>query len=164
MRLWDECAEAIANAGAYYVSVSRPNFNTPQIEHWVEDVMAAYQLMRQNENVDTNRVFLCGASEETQFVARPLNEEPGLWKGAMLNSPTAFPDLGRTGVARILINCGEADEYHTFETIKKFQADAARAGIPVTIAAHNTGHVFISAEASQESTQQFVEFLFESSI
>lgn len=161
MRLWDEYAEAAANAGAYYLSVTRPDFNSPQIEHWIEDVIAARRLMCLDGNIDTNRIYLCGASEETEFIARLLDQEPGLWGGAILNSPTAFPDAAKIGAARILISCGESDEYNVFDKVRSYQEQAAHNGAAVTVVTHRSGHVFISAEANRESTQEFVEFLFE---
>jgi hypothetical protein len=161
IHVWNEYAETSANAGAYYVNVERPDFNHPQIQQWADDVMAAYRLMSDNPNIDTNRVFLCGASAETGYLAQLMTQEPGLWKGAILTSAVAFPALSQISADKLLINCGLADEYNTFGGIKQFQEDAARAGIVVTLAIHRTGHVFVSASANQESTQEFIKFLFE---
>lgn len=161
IHIWNEYAEAVANAGGYYVSVERPEFNHPQIEHWPEDVMAAYQAMTSNPNIDTNSVFICGASEETEFVVKLFDEKPALWKGVVLTSPTALPDLSQVGDRKIIINCGDADEYGTFARIRTFQENAARAGIRLTVAAHHTGHVFVSALANEEGVEEFVKFLFD---
>jgi hypothetical protein len=84
-----------------------------------------------------------------------------LWKGAMLSSPIAFPDISRLRVSKLLIMDGESDEYNNFDKIKIFQRDAERLGIPVTVVALPAGHVLVSASAVRRSTQEFVRFLFE---
>jgi predicted esterase len=159
--VWNGTAEAVANAGAFYLSVDRPDFNHPQLQHWTQDVMAAYRLMSKNPNIDTRNLYLSGGSDETGFVASLLNEEPALWKGAMLSSPIAFPDISRLRVSKLLIMDGESDEYNNFDKIKIFQRDAERLGIPVTVVALPAGHVLVSASAVRRSTQEFVRFLFE---
>lgn len=159
--VWNGIAEAVANAGAFYLSVDRPDFNHPQLNHWTQDVMAAYSLMSKNPNIDMHNLYLSGGSDETSFVASLLNEEPALWKGAMLSSPIAFPDITHLRVSKLLIMEGEADEYKNFDKIKNFQEGAERLGIPVTVVALPTGHVIVSTSAVRRSSQEFVRFLFE---
>jgi len=158
---WEHGAVAIANGGLYYVCVDRPDWKNPQMSEWLQDVMAAYQLMSRNPNIDTNHVYLCGTSEETGYASQLLNDAPALWQGAILDSPVAFPDLSRTRVSKILINYGEADDPQIIKDVKKFQEDAARAGISVTVAFHHSGHWDVSSSATKDITREMVQFLVE---
>jgi len=158
---WNERAQAAANAGAFYISVDRRDFSDPQINHWTEDVMAAWRLMSRDANIDTNKLFLSGSSTETKYVSDLLNEEPGLWKGAILSNPVALPDASRIGVIKLLIINGESSNDNNLTKIRKFQQEASRAGIPVTVAAVSTGHNLVSVSANKAGTQEFLRFIFE---
>jgi hypothetical protein len=156
--------EAIANANAYYVIVTRPGpeFQHPQLKEWGEDIMAAYRLMAGDPHVDTNQVYLLAASAETVYMSQLMNKEPTLWKGAIMMSPVAFPDLLQSKADRFLINYGDEDQFDTEKQILKFQSNAARLGVPVrVVAAQQAGHTFVSETARTESIKAIMSFLVE---
>jgi hypothetical protein len=158
---WYLFAETAANAGAYYVSVERPDWVSPQISEWEQDVMAAYQLMSKNPNIDTNRVYLDGSCDESVYLVQLLNDEPTLWRGAIVHTSIAFPDLSQTHVAKMMINYGETDDSNIVKNIKGFQEEAAEAGIPVTVVPLHSGHFYISSASTQRNTLEMIQFLAE---
>ena len=115
-------APAIANCGAYVVIVNRSSW-MGGIQNWGENVMAVYDFLIKDPSIDRNRVFLYGASAETQYLSQLIVKKPGLWAGALLLNPGALPDLAalplNQSAPRLLLSCGELERRE--ESLKRYR-------------------------------------------
>jgi hypothetical protein len=152
---WQGYQEAIANAGGYFMIAPRGNST--------EDMLAVYDALAKNPNIDTNQVYLLGKSEGTALVSDVIASKPELWRGAILFSPVSFPDSSSIRVSRILIDCGGQDRHlidDAFGRLKQFQDSALLAGIPVTLAIHrDSGHIYRSFSAEKQRIRLLMNFL-----
>jgi hypothetical protein len=161
---WEVYPEVAANGGDFFVNVDRPSYRVANIGPWDEDVMTVYGELVKDSRIDTNAVFLYGSSAETggsgfTGLVSLVAEKPNLWKGAILFSPTDFPDLSDLHLSKILTDEGMDDA--GIESVIKYQQAAAEAGVPVTLALHkDAGHVYWANSARREQAQQLARFLF----
>ncbi len=158
--LW---AQAIADCGAFVVIVNRATW-WGGIEHWEEDVMGLREHLARSARIDTQRMFLFGASAETSYVNQVVAKHPELWRGVILLNPGALmelPTLARgKPVPRMLISLGELEQGE--KRTAQFQADAARCGMPVEYIVHKgEEHWLQSKPAVLERTRAMVRFIFE---
>ncbi len=157
-------AEAMANCGAYVVIVARKDWFPKDDQEWGRGVMTLYNYMRGEPTIDYGRIFLYGASLETSYLSRLIEQKPELWRGALLLNPGELPDLtaikaGRR-LPRILISAGK-EEGET-ERFKKYQEEACARGILVEVVEHpNSAHVLTSIPASRGRIVAMKDFVFE---
>jgi len=160
---WRGYQNAVASAGAYWMSVDRPLFHHERRSLWQEDVMSAHEWLRSNPNIDTNRVYLCGASAEVGFVNSLLTSQPELWKGVILLHPGGFPALNRLKIEKAYFDAGELDT-RSVQACTKFQEAALTAGIRATFLIHpNSGHTFCSREAHRRRSEALAQFIIKDS-
>jgi len=156
---WVPYPQIAANGGCYFLLVERPSWSAG-LNDWSEDVMTAYDLMAKNPNVDTNHVYLFGASAETALLSQLLAEKTDLWRGAILFNPTLIPDPSAVRICKLLILDGTDDSDAVKEWID-YQNKAAQEGITVNLALVNGAqHIFKSTASEREKTRQLARFLF----
>ena len=75
LNTWFPCFQVAAHSGYYVAVVDRPFFHTWNGAHertWVEDVSSLHEIMAQNPNIDTTRVYLYACSAETYYLSQLL--------------------------------------------------------------------------------------------
>jgi len=159
-RLW---APGIATCGAFVAIINRDSW-FPGIDKWGENVMGVYQNLARNPCVNTDRVFLFGASAETRYMGQFMAQFPGLWKGAILLNPSGLPDFSTSPTLqsrpKILISAGGAE--HEADRLKRFQAEALNSGVLTEIVVHpGENHHLVGNAAQLERTMAMMHFIFE---
>lgn len=157
---WSANHEAIANCGAFFVTVDRRQRGYSQ---WGEDAFAAYEALVKRPEIDASKVYLYGDSAGTSIVYQLLERNPRLWRGVILFSPTHFPDPSQFPGLRIFVDNGGADPSfgkRGMAVPMDFQDNAARAGIPVTLIIHpGLGHIFRMPAGERERMREALIFL-----
>jgi len=159
---WSVNFEAFANCGAFFVSLDRHQRDSSQ---WADDAFAVYENLARRPDMDTNKVFLFAESAGAFSVFELLEKNPKLWRGAILFSPSSFPEPSQIPGSRIFMdNCGD-DMAFGAEGMKvpmRFQDAAALAGIPVTLIIHpGLGHASSWPVAVRERLREAMIFLNE---
>ncbi len=162
LNTWFPCFQVAAHSGYYVAVVDRPFFHTWNGAHertWVEDVSSLHEIMAQNPNIDTTRVYLYACSAETYYLSQLLRDRPTLAKGAILFSPSALPDFSLLQNKRLLIVDGTADGNAT-QRLPEFQSRAAQDGGAVTLFFEDdSGHMAASGATERKRAMQFASFL-----
>ena len=77
----------------------------------------------------------------------------------MLFSPAALPNINSVGSRRVFLDYGSKDPLSA--GVKKFCEEAAKAGVTVTVSAHeNSGHIYRSVSAIRERDEAVMKFLY----
>jgi hypothetical protein len=157
--LW---VDAVANCGFFVVIVNRNSW-MGDIEKWADRIMALYPTLAEIPELDLDQAFLFGGSAETRYLAKLVNERPELWKGVIMLSPGALPDLAAfplsKPVPKLLISYGDLERRE--EQIRRYQEEAARRGISVEAILHKgQGHVLSQVgDAVLDRTRAIVRFV-----
>ena len=156
-------APAVANGGAYVAIVERRSWEGG-MKNWGQNVMAAYESLTRDLPIDTDRVYLFGASDETIYMESVSTNYPVFWKGLILLNPSGLPDLFHarpsTRRPKILISAGAKDDRE--DRLKEYQWDLRRAGVAVDYIVHSgEGHHLMGNEAEVERTGAIVHFIFD---
>ena len=124
--------------------------------------MALYAMMIKNPNIDTNRVFLFATSWDTDFLSRLVSENPGLWKGAILITPSSVPDLSSWDNPKIFIVAGK-NQAGEIDRLTKYQDTAAADfGVPVKLVLQKGAeHISRSVSTERARAVQLAKFLVE---
>jgi dipeptidyl aminopeptidase/acylaminoacyl peptidase len=159
--IWMPFPQIAASQGYYFVMIDRPSWTSGQ-ENWNDDVMNAYQRLIKDPNVDTNSVFLYGASAETGYISQLLVDKPDLWRGAITLSTSLLPDLPTTThVLSMLVVVG-GDDIGVTQHWTKYQDDEARQGIRVNLVIQDdTAHISRSIATELERAEGLARFLNE---
>jgi hypothetical protein len=157
-------AEAMANCGAYVVIIGRQQWVLKDDKEWGRSVMTVFDELKGDPTLDTDKVFLYAVSAETSYVSRLLEQQPGLWQGVVLMNPGQLPALGELSAGRrfpkMLISAGK--EENESARWKRFQEEACRRGVLVTVAEHpNASHVLTSIPATRDRIRAMKDFVFE---
>jgi len=159
-RLW---IPAIASCGAYVVVVNRADW-WRGIEQWGENVTAVCDQVEHDLPIDRNRVFLFGASAETEHMSKFMTNSPAFWKGAIFLNPTQLPDFSKSPLfqnrPKILISAGTQE--HEEARLKKYQQDALNCGVLVDFElSAGEGHHFIGNAGQLERATAMRRFIFD---
>jgi hypothetical protein len=128
-------AEAVANAGGYFVSVDRASASGRGAEDWWADVMTVRAELLRKPSIDASRVYLFGAGWETEQLAKILAKEPEGWKGVILFSPDGLPRLSGGRLPRMLIDAGMNDS-RGVKRLSEYQEEARKFGITAKLELH----------------------------
>jgi predicted peptidase len=137
-------SQAMANSGAY-VALTGYHYthqSEDELLAYTNDVLAVYNQMMKNPNVDTNRVYIFAFSSSTLVVNELIKEYPGRWRGIMLFSPTAqLPEPEENMTMQALITAG-SDEDYLWKKYPAYQENLDKVGIPMTWYVHpDSGHI-----------------------
>ena len=160
--IWSPYQQVAPEAGYYFAAVDRATW-ADDIDNWPEDVLELYDILAKDPDVDTNRVFLTAFSAESRDVIQVLAARPGICKGVILFNPGVEPDLSQAHFSRMFIVGGGDDTVGiSVEKLKKFQDEAAKAGVSVTLAIQEGAqHLSMSIATERERMRQFAKFLLE---
>ena len=153
---------AVANCGFFVIIVHRNNW-MEDIETWGDRIMALYPTLAKIPELDLDQAYLFGGSAETRYLSKLATERPELWKGLLLLSPGALPDLAAfplsKPVPKMMISYG--DQEHREQQIQRYLEDAARRGISVQAILHKgQGHILAQVgEAELDRAQAIIRFV-----
>lgn len=157
---WLPFIETAANLDCYFAMAHRPYWLGRKLQDWPTDVMALYQSLASNPNVDTNRIFLWAHSAESGYLCQLLREKPQLWRGAILFDYGAMPDLESLRGKKLFIVGGVKDDGSA--ELKKYQERALAAGVTLKlILQENSAHNPVSISTMRERTVDFARCLAE---
>lgn len=157
---WLPYTQTAANLGCYFAMVTRPFWRNEHVQNWGADVTAMYQVLAQNPNVDTNRIFLWGRSLETGYLCRLFAEKRDLFEGMILFDPSGLPDLENLRGKKLFIITG--NDADNAKHLKKYQEEAAEGGVLLKmILQENTAHVSDTISSERTRTIEFARFLDE---
>jgi hypothetical protein len=158
-------AEAVANAGAYFVDVDRPwNFRTPQdFINWeghINDITSNL-LATQTLTFDKNRMFVLSNSAQSIALMNVLTNHPGIYRGVIclvpageLTKPSEL-EAGREPF-KILVSTQEGSG----GWLSGYQEEAWKSGMIVNYIIHpGTPHEFIAKQSQRERIQAMLHFI-----
>jgi dipeptidyl aminopeptidase/acylaminoacyl peptidase len=155
---WVPYEQMAANSGCYFAIAHRPYWICKKTQDWPDDVLALYQLLAQNPNVDTNRIYLWGHSLETAYISRLLAEKPDLWKGVILFDPSGLPNLESLKNKKAFIITGKDSE--NVKQLLNYQSQADAAGVPLKLfLPEHDWHNAYSTRCVRERVLDFAEML-----
>lgn len=150
---YDDGSQFLANAGIIYVSIYRDG---------PEPILAVYDELLKNPNVDPRRIYLAGSSSHTVVVADLVGEHPDLFRGAILLSPVAFPQIRNNvkGFPSIFISIGDEDFKGSQNKTEHFAREACHQLISTRILHHsNAPHIFNSTKLTRERYKVMAKFI-----
>jgi len=148
-------SQTLANSGVYVALTGYhyvPQRTKEALLAYANNVLAVYNQMAKNPNVDTSRVYIFAFSSSTIVINQLIDDYPGRWRGVMLFSPTASLPTTKTGrlLPPILVTAG-SDEDALWKRFPAYQETLAQAGVPVEWYVHpDEGHI----ERSQNTMYQ----------
>jgi dienelactone hydrolase len=157
---YDQNVQVLANAGIYYSTASRLGLNDWQQVAEPESILAVYGELLKNPNIDTNRIYIYGRSFSTSTVTAMVNDYPDLWRGAILFSPVAFPQIPvkSTRYPSLFIAEGDQDEEGLQKHCDQLWQDACNRQVPARLHFEHAGHGF-TTENYKTSYAKLVEFI-----
>lgn len=154
---WSPFPVMAASSGYYFVKVNRISWEAG-IDTWESDVLAVYNELSKDVQIDLGRVFLFGHSIETVPLSNLAAEKPLLWKGIIILSPIELPDLSRTDLSAIWIDAGELDR--RLDRLPAYQAEASKIGTRTRLVIHpKARHKSWSKAIEQAQIEEMAAFL-----
>ena len=155
---WNAYPYLAAAAGCQFVSVNRDTWQEG-LERWQEDVLAAQAEFAGRAEGDGSRGFLYGHSAETVPISLLAASRPELWKGVVILSPSATPDLSQCRLRNMYIDAAELDRGQE-ERLSAYQSEAAKAGVEVKLVMHpKARHTSWSRSTEQAKVRELAAFL-----
>jgi predicted esterase len=153
-------AQALARCGAFVALVDYHWDSSKGVGNYTNHVLAIYDQLATNSNVDKSRVYLFAFSAGTQVAKDLVEQYPGRWRGLMLMNPSVLPDPEECVVQNVLLTAGSAeDEEGRFSG---FQEDLNKNGIPSTsFIFQGERHVIRGQEAFYNRTLLMIDTVFE---
>lgn len=140
---FDDAVQFIANAGIYYVSPNRFGITDWRTVPEFENVLAVYEELLKNPNIDPQRVYLASVSKSTALASELVNAFPEKWRGVILQNPTAVPQIpaNPTRYPRIFISIGDMELPEPRALVDNLMLDACRCLLPVHLDVQHSRHV-----------------------
>jgi hypothetical protein len=160
-------AEAVANAGGYFVDLDRPwNFRTPQdFVNWetrINDIISNL-LATGTLKIDRRRIFIMSNSAQSLALVNVLTNHPDLYRGAICLSPSGHLTEPSTVEAswrplKILVSTQDGQGVW----LPDFQEEAWRSGMMMEYIVHpGTPHEFIAKQSQRDRIQAMLHFVFD---
>jgi DNA-directed RNA polymerase subunit RPC12/RpoP len=139
---YDQNAQILANAGIYYYAANRYGLTDKLFVAKPGEILAIYNDMLKNPNVDTNRIYICGRSFTTANLTAMVNQYPYLWRGAVLFTPVAFPTIPRNAgkYPSLFIAIGDEDQDSLQTLSDQLWEDACKHSVPARLYYRHAGH------------------------
>jgi hypothetical protein len=160
-------AEAVANAGAYFVDVDRPWDNKGTgITVWETTMYDFYNQMAEIPNIDFDKkkIFILSNSAQSVGLMHMLAQHPGLCKGVImfvpgnLSDPSTLVSIKSQPLKILVSDQGGSNE----EYLKKYQEDAYKTGIAMDYLIHpGTPHEFIAQQSQRTRIKAMLHFIFD---
>jgi len=158
---YDQNVQILANAGIFYVSANRFGLNDWQMVAKPENILAVYDQLLKNPNIDPKRIYICGRSFSTGAETAMVDDHPELWRGVILFSPVAFPKIPAAArkYPSLFIAIGDEDELSRQKHCEQLWQDACNHLVPARIHVEHTGHGFKTAnyKTSYAVLTQFIQ-------
>jgi dipeptidyl aminopeptidase/acylaminoacyl peptidase len=155
-------AQALSRCGAYVAMVEYhwDNRTAEGVTVYTNNVLAVYDQLAANPNVDTSRVYLFGFSAGTEVVRELTDKYPGRWRGIMLMNPSVLPEPNEGTARRVLLTAGASE--NEGERFSRYQEDLSKIGIPASLFLfQDEGHVVRGQEAFYNRTLLMIDTVFD---
>jgi dienelactone hydrolase len=155
-------AQCLAKCGVYVALVHyRWNQGNPEtVSAHTNNVLAVYNQLIANPNIDKNRVFLFGFSAGTEVVSELVKDYPGRWRGIMLLNPSSLPEAEAGMTSRVLATAGSGENEE--DRFRRYQEELFKVGIPMEWHIHeNAQHVERDQAAMYERTIWMANMVFD---
>ena len=155
-------AQCLANSGAYVALVNYrwDNRTAAGVDVFTNNVLAVYDELAKNPNIDKSRVFLFGFSAGTEVVSKLVENYPGRWRGIMLLNPSPLPKATMGMTSRVLATAGSGENEE--EHFRHYQEELFKVGIPMDWHIHeNAQHVVRDQTAMYERTLWMANMVFD---
>jgi hypothetical protein len=164
-------AEAVANAGAYFVDIDRPWDNKGNgISVWETTMYNFYKALNDQMaqihdiDFDKRRIFILSNSAQSDGLMHILTQHPGLCKGVIMFVPANLSDPSKlisikSQPLKILVSAqdGTPEEY-----LKRYQEDAYKTGVTMEYLIHpGTPHEFIAKQSQRTRIKAMLHFIFD---
>ncbi|HEY3760369.1 MAG TPA: hypothetical protein VGN23_01295 [Verrucomicrobiae bacterium] len=137
--------QALANSAAYVALTGYHYKKEDSLESLLANtnkVLAIYNQMIQNPNVDPNRVYLFAFSSSSIVMNKLIEAYPGRWRGVMLFNPASDLPMPDTGPVPALLVTAGSDEDWLSQELASYQITMAKAGVPMDWYVHSgEGHI-----------------------
>ena len=164
LNTWFPYLQIAADCGFFVAVVDRPfshTWNGGQQKTWEEDVQSLRDNLTSMPEVDTNQFYYFAYSAETRTLSHLLNENPALWKGAVLFSPADLPTPDGLKGKNVLAIAGRYDSWADSE-LENYQKSAAALGHSIEAEIlPNSGHIPESADSERIRARLFARFLLD---
>jgi len=125
---WFPIEQAAANNGCFFAVVHRPYWICRSLYDWPTDVTALSEVLKQNPNIDTNRIYVWATSAELGGLGRLLDTQSNWWKGVIVFSPGGPLHLPNSmNDKTVYVIAG--DETEDARAMKEYQNHALSEGI-----------------------------------
>lgn len=155
-------AQCLANCGSYVALVNYHWNNTTAagVDVYTNNVLAVYDELAKNPNIDKSRIFIFGFSAGTEVVSELVKNYPGRWRGIMLLNPSPLPDVEAGMTSRVLATAGSGEGEE--DRFRRYQEELFKAGIPMDWHIHeNAQHVVRDQAAMYERTLWMANMVFD---
>ena len=159
-------AQCLSHCGAFVALV---NYRWDQknsresVDAFTNNMMAVYDQLLKNPNVDKDRVYLFGFSAGTFVLSDLVQAYPHKWKGLMLLNPSQLPEGSFDMKLNVLAVAGSGENEE--DLFEKYQTNLLTAGIPMSWHIHaDTQHVVRNKKAMYERALWMTDLIFGGSI
>lgn len=155
---WTLDPQVAANEGCYFVAETMARWN--DVRSWPKAVLALYGVVAQNQNIDTNRVYLIAYCAQAGYLEQVFDERPDICTGLILFHPATLPDLTATHVSKVLLIGGTDDKWSLAEKLKDYQNETVRSGVAVDLILQNgVAHINNSIATERGQAVALAQFL-----
>jgi dipeptidyl aminopeptidase/acylaminoacyl peptidase len=169
-RTFEPRSQLMANLGFYFMAVNyrgcdgygRAYATMEDPAGAARDVLAAYNELIKNPDVDPRNVFLWTSSSGGLVALELLATQPKLWRGVALGSPPGWPANPWFDPAQfppLIITTGDKDEARP--SLKEFEKWVAENGLDARVVVlANEGHIMYNSADIQLTWKLITEFVF----
>jgi hypothetical protein len=154
-------SQFLANAGIFYFTATPFGTGEANAPTNPEDALAVYKEMLKNPNIDPKRIYVFGESAGTGTISELLVEHPQLWRGAVMLSPVAFPNLEpEEKMSRsIFFSFGEEDNAQNQARMEKFIHEACGHLVRTQVKYGRSGHIFYDITELKKKYKAIATFI-----
>jgi Tol biopolymer transport system component len=156
-------SQFLANLGIFFVAVNPYGSGSPERPTLPEEMLAVYQEMLKNPNIDPKRIYLSGESAGAYTIARLLEDHPDFWRGALLFSPVVFQQVSAKleMVPSIFFSVGTEDDRVPLVSMQQYALVACAHHTLTQMDFGNAGHIFYAIDESKQRYKAAATFILE---